>query len=118
MRMIQALREQVWTTTPEVSFIHPRGHEIGWSAIKHDFYTQTMANIFSKRDLTFITEPVIHLYGDSAVIEFTWNFVLTKRDDGSQKQTIGRESQVYVNQPGVGWRLVHVHYSGPAITAQ
>jgi hypothetical protein len=26
-----------------------------------------------------------------------------------------RESQFYVNLPGQGWRLVHVHYSGPPV---
>jgi hypothetical protein len=30
--------------------------------------------------------------------------------------TTGRESQVIAKVPDLGWRLVHVHYSGPAIT--
>lgn len=113
-----SLAEQIWATTPEVSFIHPRGHEKGWEEIRQRFYIQTMANTFSKRELNIVTEPLIHQYGDAAVVEFKWDFVATMRDDGSRKHTTGRESQVYVNQPGVGWRLVHVHYSGPAISAR
>ena len=59
---------------------------------------------------------MIQLYGDAAVVEFEWDFVATVRADGSLRHTTGRESQVYVKRPE-GWRLVHVHYSGPATTA-
>ena len=50
------------------------------------------------------------------MVEFEWDFVATVRADGSLRHTTGRESQVYVKRPE-GWRLVHVHYSGPATTA-
>jgi len=48
-------------------------------------------------------------------VEFDWDFVAILRSDGMVVHTTGRESQVYVNLPGKGWRLVHVHYSGPAV---
>ena len=111
------LAEQVWDTAPETSFIHPRGHERGWEAIRDNFYTKTMANTFSRRELRLTGEPVVHLYGDAAVAEFDWEFTATRRADNGERHTSGRESQIYVRRPGRGWRLVHVHYSGPAATA-
>lgn len=111
-----ALAEQVWANTQDVSFTHPRGHASGWQQIKQNFYGKTMGETFSSRELTLVGTPAIRLYGDAAVVEFQWDFVATVRADGSQRHTTGRESQVYVKRPE-GWRLVHVHYSGPATTA-
>ena len=113
-----ALAERVWALTPESSFIHPRGHERGWAEVRDNFYGKTMAGAFSKRDLKLVGEPTIRLYGDSAVVEFEWNFTAAMKDDGSLLYTRGRESQVYVNTPEAGWKLVHVHYSGPLVTGR
>jgi ketosteroid isomerase-like protein len=44
-----------------------------------------------------------------------WDFVAIARADGKPVHTAGSESQVYANQPGKGWRLVHDHYSGPPV---
>ncbi|UWZ86149.1 YybH family protein [Occallatibacter riparius] len=74
-----------------------------------------MGQTFSKRSLKASAEPVIHVYGDAAVAEFDWDFHATLRKDGSPVHTTGRESQFYVKFPDKGWRLVHVHYSGPAV---
>ncbi len=112
------LAAQVWSLTPEATFIHPRGHERGWEAIKKNFYGKTMGKTFFKRDLNVVGTPTVFIHGDTAVAEFNWDFVATVREDGSRKHTRGRESQVYVNVPGQGWRLTHVHYSGPATTAK
>ena len=109
------LGAQVWLTTTEASFIHPLGEESGWSNIAEDVYRKLMGQKFSKRSLKLAGEPTIHVFGDSAVAEFHWDFVATLRSNGSAVHTEGRESQVYVNLPGEGWRLVHVHYSGPAV---
>lgn len=106
--------EHVWALTPEASFTHPQGHESGWRQIKENFYGKTMAGTFSKRELKLTSMPVIRIYGDAAVVEFTWDFTATQRKDGTERHTTGRESQFFVKQPELGWRLVHVHYSGPA----
>lgn len=119
MRSIDAadpdIGASIWLTTPDASFINPVGHEHGWEQIKDDVYLKLMGQTFSKRHLTAKDEPVIHVYGDAAIAEFDWDFVATLRSNGSPVHTTGRESQVYVKFPGKGWRLVHVHYSGPAI---
>ena len=119
MRSIDAadpdLAATIWLTTPDASFINPVGHERGWQQIKDDVYLNLMGKTFSKRHLTVQAEPVIHIYGDAAVAEFDWDFVATIRSNGSPVHTTGRESQLYVNFLDKGWRLVHVHYSGPAV---
>ncbi len=109
------LGARVWLTTPEASFIHPLGEESGWDQISADVYRKLMGQTFSKRSLKLSSEPTIHIFGDAAVAEFHWDFVATLRSNGSEVHTMGRESQLYARLPEKGWRLVHVHYSGPAV---
>jgi len=112
-----ALAAKVFLTSPETSFINPVGHERGWDQIADEVFVSLMGQTFSKRSLTASGEPVIHVFGDAAVAEFDWDFHATLRKDGSPVHTTGRESQFYVRFPDKGWRLVHVHYSGPAVAA-
>lgn len=109
------LGAQVWLATPEASFIHPLGEESGWNEIAADVYVKLMGQTFSKRSLKLAAEPTINVFGDAAVAEFHWDFVATLRSNGSAVHTTGRESQVYVKLPDIGWRLAHVHYSEPAM---
>jgi hypothetical protein len=110
------LASTVWLTTPDASFIEPLGHERGWDQIVDVIYAKLMGETFVKRTLKNVSDVTIHLYGDAAVVEFDWDFVATLRSDGKTLvHTTGRESQFYVNLPGRGWRLVHVHYSGPPV---
>lgn len=111
-----ALGATVWLTTPDVSFINPVGQERGWDQIASEVYTKLMGGTFSKRTLKNSSDIVIHVYGDAAVVEFDWDFVATMRSNGAPVHTTGRESQVYVKLPDKGWRLVHVHYSGPPVS--
>jgi len=107
----------VWSPTPDVTFIEPQGHERGWNEIASVVYDKLMGQTFLKRTLKNVSEVSIHVYGDAAVVEFDWDFVAVLRSDGKTVvHTTGRESQVYINLSGKGWRLVHVHYSGPPVT--
>jgi ketosteroid isomerase-like protein len=110
-----AIAAKVFLTSPDTSFINPVGHERGWDQIADEVFVKLMGQTFSKRSLTASAEPVIHVFGDAAVAEFDWDFSATLRKDGSPVHTTGRESQFYVRFPDKGWRLVHVHYSGPAV---
>lgn len=110
------LGKQLFYVSPETSFIHPRGHERGWSQIAENFYGATMGKTFSKRTLKLDAPPAIHVYGNAAVAEFDWHFTAVRRDNGQTQHTTGRESQVWAKIPNIGWRIVHVHYSGPAKT--
>lgn len=109
-----ALASQVWWDSPEVSFIHPLGHEHGFDQIKQNVYTRLMGETFSERKLT-PRDITVHVYGDSAWAEFYWDFNAKFRKDGQLITTHGRETQIYRKFPS-GWRLVHVHYSGMPTT--
>lgn len=78
-------------------------------------YVKTMGEMFTKRWLKLVGDTNIQVYGNAAVVEFNWDFVATLRANGQTIHTTGRESQVYIDTPEKGWRLVHLHYSGPPI---
>jgi hypothetical protein len=107
----------VWSTTHGVSFIEPRGSEQGWDQIADLFYTKTMGAMFTKRTLKAVGDVNIQMYGSAAVVTFNWDFVAVMRSNAQTIHTTGRETQVYADLPGKGWRLVHVHSSGPPIGA-
>ncbi len=110
------LASQIWLESPDVSFIHPLGHEHGFEQIKRNVYEQLMGGTFSERKLA-ARDISIHVHGDSAWAEFYWDFNAKFRKDGSPATTHGRETQVYWKTKD-GWRLVHVHYSGMPVTNQ
>ena len=113
-----AVAAKVWSKSARISFIHPRGTEVGWEEVAQNFYHATMSQHFSKRALRLAGDPRIDVFDDSAVVVFAWDFVATRRDNGKVINTRGRESQIYMNILGEGWRLVHVHYSGMPITLE
>jgi ketosteroid isomerase-like protein len=110
-----ALGARVWATTPDVSFIHPRGTERGWEQVKQNFYEKTMGP-FTERTLKVVGDVAVHTYGKAATAIFEWDFV-ARMKDGTPIHTTGRETQVYAKLVGGDWRLVHVHYSGMPVTA-
>jgi Xaa-Pro aminopeptidase len=111
-----ALAAQVWWNSPDVSFIHPLGHEHGFEQIKQNVYTRLMGEPFSERKLN-VHDVSVHVYGDAAWAEFCWDFVAKVRKDGSPITTHGTETQIYRKETD-GWRLVHVHYSGMPVTGE
>ncbi len=105
---------QIWSNSPEVSFIHPLGHERGLDEVEQNVFRHLMGETFSERTLT-IKDVSIHTYGDTAWAEFYWDFNAKFRKDGAALATKGRETQIYHKEQG-RWRLVHVHYSGMPVT--
>jgi len=104
------LAREVWAEREGISFIHPLGHERGWSQIKTNFYDALMAGMFSARTLT-LKNVAIEPYGDTAVAEFDWEFNATLKN-GSPLKTEGRETDVLIKDQRGAWRLAHAHYSG------
>src|SRR3989449_3456906 len=104
------LAAEVWLNSPDVSFVHPLGHEHGFEQIKQNVYKRLMGETFSERKLN-IHDVSVRVYGDAAWAEFYWDFAARFRKDGSPLATHGRETQIYRKEQG-DWRLVHVHYSG------
>jgi SnoaL-like domain len=94
-----ALAAQVWDS-PDVSFIHPLGHE-------HGFDQAPDARDILKTEAES-RDVAVHIYGNSAWVEFDRDFVAKFRKDRSPITTHGRETQVYWKMSD-GWRLVHVH---------
>jgi ketosteroid isomerase-like protein len=103
------LLSQIWSHSPEVSFIYPLGEEHGFDAIEQQVFQNIMGGMFSARDLKTHDEE-IHVSGDAAWSEFHWTFHATMRKDGSAVTTHGVETQIY-RRESRKWRLVHVHYS-------
>ena len=103
------LLSQIWSHSPEVSFIYPLGEEHGFDAIEQHVFQDVMGGIFSTRDLE-INGIAIHVNRNAAWSEFHWVFHATVRKDESAITTHGVETQVYRKESG-NWRLVHVHYS-------
>ena len=105
---------QVWLDSPDVSFIHPLGHEHGFDQVKQNVYQHLMGDTFSERKLS-PHDISVHIFRDCAWVEFYWDFAAKLRKDGSPITTHGRETQVYWKTKD-GWRLVHVHYSGMPVS--
>ncbi len=105
-----------WSTTPEVSVIHPRGHEKGWDEIKFGIY-EMFGTRFSTRDLKTYNE-LITIYDNMAVVIFYWIFDATySGENPTQMQSKGRETQI-MEKIGNEWKIVHVHYSGMPQTGE
>lgn len=110
------LGKKVFITTPELTFIHPRGHEKGWEGIKKGIYGMFGA-AFSKRDLKSNNETIT-IHNDMAILEFYWVFDATfTGEKPTPLQTKGRESQVLKKIKGE-WKIVHVHYSNMPVTGE
>jgi len=109
-----ALGGEVWSTTPDVTFIHPRGHEHGWEEIQRNIYG-FFGRTFSERKLV-PRDVSVRVWDDAAIAEFYWVFD-AKLKSGAAIQTKGRESQVYRKFGRRRWALVHVHYSGMPVAA-
>jgi Xaa-Pro aminopeptidase len=110
------LAGEVWLDSPDVSFVHPLGHEHGFEQIKQNVYKRLMGDTFSERKLS-VHDVSVHVYGDAAWAEFYWDFAGKFRKDGAPLTTAGRETQLYCKEQG-RWRLVHVHYSGMPMTGE
>ncbi len=111
-----SLASQIWLDSPDVSFIHPLGHEHGFEQIKQNVYKHLMGDTFSERKLT-MRDVSVHVLGDAAWAEFYWDFAAKFRKDGSSIASHGRETQVY-RKGSDDWRLVHVHYSGMPVSEE
>lgn len=105
-----SLASEVWSHSPDVTFINPLGEEHGWEQIKREVYQNEMEGLFSERKLVPL-DIIVHVYGDSAWAEFNWSFSAKSRKDGAAIETSGVETQIYRKAAPNHWELVHVHYS-------
>lgn len=109
------LADKLFLQNKNTSFIHPRGHEVGFDNVKEVFYVKTMINRFSKRDLRIHNIKINLLTDNTAVVEFYWDFYATFREDNTDIITNGRESQTLIKVNNK-WKIAHVHYSNMPVT--
>jgi ketosteroid isomerase-like protein len=102
------LGAKLFSHSPEVSFIQPRGHQHGWNEISSQIYN-FFAKTFTKRNLNIFNEHVTE-YDNVAWAEFYWVFDATFKQGNMPMQTKGRETQIW-KKTNNEWHLVHVHYS-------
>ncbi len=103
------LAKEIWDKEGSVSLIHPNGHEKGFLEIKDKFYLGIMYENFSYRDLK-IKDIMTRYYGNTAFLEFCWDFYATKKETNEEIHTKGRETQFIVLRDN-GWKLSNIHYS-------
>lgn len=108
-----AIVAQIWSNSPDVTFIEPLGSLRGPAQVK-DFYTRVIGATFADRNLT-MKNISIHVYGETAWSEFDWDFTAKLKSNGSAFESRGSETQIYHREQG-GWRIVHVHYSGAPVS--
>ena len=106
------LAEKIFSQKEDISFIHPRGHQKGWKEIRKDFFLDGMGQ-FSKRNLRLRDISIRIIAEDAAWADFYWDFDAVF-PDGKPLSSSGRETQLWKKEPE-GWKIVHVHYSGPPI---
>ena len=109
------MADKIWSHSPEVLFIDPRGTHRGLKQVEDEFIGDTMGKTFSQREL-LLENPKIYVYGDTAWSEMTWTFHATIRG-GPAITTQGRETQFYRKENGA-WHIVVIHYSGLPMTAK
>lgn len=119
----------IWMSSPEISMIHPCGHEKGWYQIKSNVYGKFKRN-YIFRNLSSQNEKITIL-GDFALLEFEWDFEALMKSDNdantvewgcwnnhsiapSERNRIvkskGLES-MFLRKVGYEWKIVHIHYS-------
>ena len=106
---------ELWSQTDEISFIHPRGHQVGWEDIRDSFYVNAMGRFLS-RNLQLKNVRIRRLTDDTAWSDFYWDFTAQPRE-GDVIESSGRETQIWKKSPS-GWKLVHVHYSAMPVTGE
>ena len=104
------LAARVWWDTKDVSAITPMGHSHGWDEVKGMY--RFFAENFTDRHLQ-ARDIAVHLMGDTAWVEYNWHFDAKIKANGIEIHSDGRESEVFRKIDG-DWRIVHIHYSGPA----
>lgn len=105
----EKLFREIWDREGSISFIHPRGYAIGFDEIVEHFRLGRMSINFSNRDFK-IKDIMIKYYGNTAFLEFRWDFFATMKDTNDEIHTEGRETQFIVLRDS-GWKFSNIHCS-------
>lgn len=105
----EKLFREIWDREGSISFIHPKGYAIGFDEIVEHFRLGRMSTNFSNRDFK-IKDIMIKYYGNTAFLEFRWDFFATMKDTNEEIHTEGRETQFIVLRDS-GWKFSNIHCS-------
>lgn len=105
----EKLFREIWDREGSISFIHPRGYAIGFDEIVEHFRLGRMSTNFSNRNFK-IKDIMIKYYGNTAFLEFRWDFFATMKDTNDEIHTEGRETQFIVLRDS-GWKFSNIHCS-------
>lgn len=105
----EKLFRDIWDREGSISFIHPRGYAIGFDEIVEHFRLGRMSTNFSNRNFK-IKDIMIKYYGNTAFLEFRWDFFATMKDTNDEIHTEGRETQFIVLRDS-GWKFSNIHCS-------
>lgn len=105
----EKLFREIWDREGSISFIHPRGYAIGFEEIVEHFRLGRMSTNFSNRNFK-IKDIMIKYYGNTAFLEFRWDFFATMKDTNDEMHTEGRETQFIVLRDS-GWKFSNIHCS-------
>lgn len=105
----EKLFREIWDREGSISFIHPRGYALGFDEIVEHFRLGRMSTNFSNRNFK-IKDIMIKYYGNTAFLEFRWDFFATMKDTNDEIYTEGRETQFIVLRDS-GWKFSNIHCS-------
>ncbi len=105
----EKLFREIWDREGSISFIHPNGYAIGFDEIVEHFRLGRMSTNFSNRNFK-IKDIMIKYYGNTAFLEFRWDFFATMKDTNDEIHTEGRETQFIVLRDS-GWKFSNIHCS-------
>lgn len=105
----EKLFREIWDREGSISFIHPNGYAIGFEEIVEHFHFGRMSTTFSNRNFK-IKDIMIKYYGNTAFLEFRWDFFATVKDTNDEIYTEGRETQFIVLRDD-GWKFSNIHCS-------
>ena len=105
----EKLFREIWDREGSISFIHPRGYAIGFDEIVEHFRLGRMSTNFSNKNFK-IKDIMIKYYGNTAFLEFRWDFFATMKDTNDEIHTEGRETQFIVLRDS-GWKFSNIHCS-------
>lgn len=105
----EKLFREIWDREGSISFIHPKGYAIGFEEIVEHFRLGRISTNFSNRNFK-IKDIMIKYYGNTAFLEFRWDFFATMKDTNDEIHTEGRETQFIVLRDS-GWKFSNIHCS-------
>lgn len=99
---------EIWDKEGSVSLIHPNGSEYSFAEIKEHFYLEKLGK-FSQRKIV-LKDIMTKFYGQTAFLEFCWDFYATEKDSAENICISARETQFIVLRDD-GWKISNLHYS-------